>query len=248
MFNFKGKTILVTGGAQGIGKETARGIVEGGGHAVILDINEAVGLATAEELGNASFYKIDLGDCDNIRSVISTILNDFDRVHGLINVGGVISKLPFQEISDAEWERTIRINLTGTFTTCSAIYPYFIEKKGGRIVNVSSVAGKIGGGLLGTAAYASSKAGVNGLTKAIAKEGGKYGISCNAVCPSFTHTAMTKSLSEDAQKNAKVIGMIPLGRAAEPVEIAQMILFFASDAASFVNGEIGDCDGGIVLD
>lgn len=248
MFDFKGKTILVTGGAQGIGKETVKGIVQGGGHAVILDINEEVGIETKKEVGNTSFYKIDLGDPENIRTVMAKVLKDFDRVDGLINVGGVISKLPFQDISDAEWERTIRINLTGTFTTCSAIYPYFIEKKGGRIVNVSSVAGKIGGGLLGTAAYASSKAGVNGLTKAIAKEGGKYGISCNAVCPSFTHTSMTKSLSDDPEKNAKVIGMIPLGRAAEPVEIAQMILFFASDAASFVNGEIGDCDGGIVLD
>lgn len=248
MFDFSGKTVLVTGGAQGIGKETVKGVVAGGGHAVILDINEEVGKATAAEVGNCSFYKIDLGNSENIRAVMAQVLADFDRVDVLINVGGVISKAPFEEISDAEWERTLRINLTGTFTTCSAIYPYFKEKKGGRIVNVSSVAGKIGGGLLGTAAYASSKAGVNGLTKAIAKEGGKYGISCNAVCPSFTMTSMTKTLAEDAEKSAKVIGMIPLGRAAQPVEIAQMILFFASDAASFVNGEIGDCDGGIVLD
>nr|WP_276872071.1 SDR family NAD(P)-dependent oxidoreductase [Fournierella massiliensis] len=248
MFDFSGKTVLVTGGAQGIGKETVKGVVEGGGHAVILDINEEVGKATAAEVGNCSFYKIDLGSSENIRAVMAQVLADFDRVDVLINVGGVISKAPFEEISDAEWERTLRINLTGTFTTCSAIYPYFKEKKGGRIVNVSSVAGKIGGGLLGTAAYASSKAGVNGLTKAIAKEGGKYGISCNAVCPSFTMTSMTRTLAEDAEKSAKVIGMIPLGRAAQPVEIAQMILFFASDAASFVNGEIGDCDGGIVLD
>lgn len=248
MFDFSGKTVLVTGGAQGIGKETVKGVVAGGGHAVILDINEEVGKATAAEVGNCSFYKIDLGSSENIRAIMAQVLADFDRVDVLINVGGVISKAPFEEISDAEWERTLRINLTGTFTTCSAIYPYFKEKKGGRIVNVSSVAGKIGGGLLGTAAYASSKAGVNGLTKAIAKEGGKYGISCNAVCPSFTMTSMTRTLAEDAEKSAKVIGMIPLGRAAQPVEIAQMILFFASDAASFVNGEIGDCDGGIVLD
>ena len=234
MFDFTGKTVLVTGGAQGIGKEIVRGVVNGGGHAVILDLNEEKAKATAAELGNCSVYKIDLGDKDNIRAVMAKILGDFERVDVLINCGGVISKVPFQELTDEEWERTLRINLTGTFTTCSAIYPYFIEK--------------IGGGLLGTAAYATSKAGVNGLTKAIAKEGGKYGISCNAVCPSFTVTPMTQSLSEDAEKSAKVIGMIPLGRAADPSEPAQMILFFASEAASFVNGEIGDCDGGIVLD
>ena len=229
MFDFSGKTVLVTGGAQGIGKEVVRGVVAGGGHGVILDLNEEKARQTAGELGNCSAYRIDLVDA-------------------LVNCGGVVSTLPFQQITDAEWERTLRINLTGTFTMCSAIYPYFMEKKGGRIVNVSSVAGKIGGGLLGTAAYASSKAGVNGLTKAIAKEGGKYGISCNAVCPSFTKTAMTKGLSEDPEKEAKVLSIIPLGRAADPSEPAQMILFFASEAASFVNGEIGDCDGGIVLD
>lgn len=249
MFDFTNKTIIVTGAAQGIGKETAKGIIAGQGKVIICDLNEEKGQATAKEFGpQALFYKMDLGDAKNIREVMNKILAENENVTGLINCAGVISKKPFQEITDEEWERTIRINLTGTFTTCSAIFPYFVEKGQGRITNVSSVAGKIGGGLLGTAAYASSKAGVNGLTKAIAKEGGKYHINCNAVCPSFTHTPMTKSLSDDPEKNAKVIGMIPLGRAAEPVEIAQMILFFASDAASFVNGEIGDCDGGIVLD
>lgn len=140
--------------------------------------------------------------------------------------------------------RTIKINLTGPYNTVHAIWQHFKANGGGRIVNVSSVAGKIGGGLLGTVAYASSKAGLNGFTKVIAKEGGKDGIATNAVAPSFTHTSMTTSLVEDPDKNAKVIGMIPLGRAAEPVEIAQMILFFGCDAASFITGEIGDCDGG----
>ena len=151
MFDFTGKTVLVTGGAQGIGKEVVRGVVNGGGHAVILDLNEEKAKATAEELGNCSVYKIDLGDKDNIRAVMAKVLGDFERVDVLINCGGVVSTVPFQEVTDAEWDRTLRINLTGTFTTCSAIYPYFIEKKGGRIVNVSSVAGKIGGGLLGKA-------------------------------------------------------------------------------------------------
>lgn len=130
MFDFSGKTVLVTGGAQGIGKETVKGVVAGGGHAVILDINEEVGKATAAEVGNCSFYKIDLGSSENIRAVMAQVLADFDRVDVLINVGGVISKAPFEEISDAEWERTLRINLTGTFTTCSAIYPLLQGEEG----------------------------------------------------------------------------------------------------------------------
>lgn len=245
-WDFNGKTVMITGAAQGIGYEVAKGVVEGGGHAIILDLNLEKAQAAADQLGNASAYKIDCGDSANIREVVAQVLKDFPKVDVEINVAGIISRPPFQDVSDEEWEKVIRINLTGVFTMCSAIYPYFMKNGGGRIVNVSSVAGKIGGGLMGTSAYASSKAGVIGLTKAIAKEGGKYGISCNAVCPSLTKTPMTSALTEDMNK--RIISMIPLGRAADPSEPAQMILFFASDAASFVNGEIGDCDGGIVLD
>ena len=248
-FDFTGKTAIVTGGTRGIGAEICKGIVEGGGHVVVIGLNEQRGREFVASLGEGNrYYRLDVGDSVAVRSTVARILDEVPGVNILINDAGVISAKPFEQVDDAEWKRTIDVNLTGTFTMCSAIFPYFKEHGGGRIVNVSSVAGKIGGGLLGTAAYASSKAGVNGLTKAIAKEGGKYGISCNAVCPSFTLTSMTTALSEDPVKHDKVISIIPLGRAAEPFEPAQMVLFFASDLASFVNGEVGDCDGGIVMD
>ncbi|SFG32162.1 SDR family NAD(P)-dependent oxidoreductase [Sporolactobacillus nakayamae] len=246
---FTDEIAIVTGGAQGIGKEVVKGIISGGGQAIIVDINEAVAKQTVAELGDqVSFYKMDLSNPENIREVISAILKNHKKIDILVNCAGIVSTKKFEDLGDAEWQKVIQINLTGTFTTIHALFPHFKENQGGKIVNVSSVAGKIGGGLLGTAAYASSKAGVNGLTKAVAKEGGKYNIHCNAVCPSYTNTTMTTALSEDADKKKKVISMIPLGRRAEPVEIAQMILFFASNLASFVNGEIGDVDGGIVLD
>lgn len=247
--NFENETAIVTGGAQGIGKEVVKGIINGGGKAIIVDINEKVANETVKELGESvSFYKMDLGDTDNIRTVMSTIIKENKKIDILVNSGGIVSTKQFQDVSQEEWNRVLSINLTGTFATCQSVYDHYIENKSGRIVNVSSVAGKIGGGLLGTSAYATSKAGVNGLTKSIAKEGGKYGIRCNAVCPSYTNTAMTNDLKSNKELEAKVLNMIPLGRRAEPSEIAQMILFFASKASSFVNGEIGDCDGGIVLD
>lgn len=249
IYDYQGKNVIVTGGAKGIGKEVVKGIVNGGGKVALLDIDDAAAQATAAELnGKVKAYHVDQGNRNEVNEQFSKIIGDFGRIHALINVAGIISAKSFDDLPPEEWDRTIKINLTGPYNTVHAIWQHFKDNDSGRIVNVSSVAGKIGGGLLGTVAYASSKAGLNGFTKAIAKEGGKYGISANAVAPSFTHTSMTTSLSEDPEKNAKVIGMIPLGRAAEPVEIAQMILFFGCDEASFITGEIGDCDGGIVMD
>ncbi len=247
VFDFTDKTAIVTGGTQGIGLEISRGIVAGGGHVVLIARSKDKGEAALAELGEGNhFYQLDVSDAEHARETVEQIFAEVPGVNTLINCAGVISTKKFDEIDDAEWRRTIDINLNGVFTMMSAVYPHFKEAKGGTIVNVSSVAGKIGGGLLGTAAYASSKAGVNGLTKAVAKEGGKFGIRCNAVCPSLTLTDMTSILSDENSK--RIIAGIPLGRAAQASEPAQMVLFFASDAASFVNGEIGDCDGGIVLD
>ena len=215
-FDFTGKTAIVTGGTQGIGLEIAKGIVEGGGHVVLLARHEEKGKEALDKLGDegSRFYKLDVSDSARARETVDKIFEEVPGVNILINCAGVISTKKFDEIDDAEWRRTIDIN--------------------------------IGGGLLGTAAYASSKAGVNGLTKAVAKEGGKFGIRTNAVCPSLTLTDMTSILSDENSK--RIIAGIPLGRAAQASEPAQMVLFFASDAASFVNGEIGDCDGDIVLD
>ncbi|MDL2218449.1 SDR family oxidoreductase [Christensenellaceae bacterium OttesenSCG-928-M15] len=248
-FDFTGKNIIVSGGAMGIGRAVVEGVVHGGGSAIIVDINLDAAKKTASELGDrVSAYKMDLGNPAEIREVIAKIISDKGRVHGVVNNGGMLSKCTFEELSQEEWEKVIQVNLTGCFTVISALFPHMRESGGGRIVNVSSVASKVGGGLLGTAAYASSKAGINGLTKAIAKEGGKYGIYCNVVCPAYTRTAMTSTLQEDKAKEANTLNAIPLRRSADPSEIANMILFFMSDLASFVTGEIGDCDGGLTLD
>ena len=247
--DFLGKTAIVTGGANGIGKAIVQGIINGGGTAVIADINEDAARATRQELGDAArFYKLDISDPGMVRSTIKTIVDDLKRVDILVNCAGIVSTKAFQDISDAEWEKVLRINLTGTFATCSALFGHMKDNGGGSIVNIASVAAKVGGGLLGTAAYASSKAGVIGLTKSIAREGGPFNIRCNAVCPSYTQTAMTQAITDDAAYTERVLRAIPLGRRAEPQEIANMVLFLASDLASFVTGEISDVDGGLTRD
>lgn len=247
--DFSGKNVIVTGGAAGIGRAVAEGIVAGGGTVIITDINmEAADKAKRELDASVCVCQMDIGDARQTRAAIAGIIKKSGRIHAAVNCAGIISTKKFGELGQEEWERVIRVNLTGAYTVTSALFSHMADNGGGRIVNVSSVAGKIGGGLLGTAAYAASKAGINGLTKAVAREGGPFGICCNAVCPSYTNTDMTKTLSEDPVRNQIVINAIPLRRRAEPQEIANMILFFASDLASFVNGEIGDVDGGLTMD
>lgn len=248
-YDYDGKNVIVTGGTSGIGKEVVKGIVDGGGRVALIGHQLASATAAARKLGPAvQPYAFDLSQRNIVNDTFQQIFKDFGHIDALINVAGIISTKPFDKLTPAEWDHTLQVNLTGPFNTVHAIWEHFKAHGGGRIVNVSSVAGKIGGGLLGTAAYATSKAGLNGFTKAIAKEGAPYGIYANAVCPSFTHTKMTTALEKDRTKNQKVLSMIPLGRGAQPSEIAQMILFFGCDAASFITGEIGDCDGGIVMD
>lgn len=246
--DFTNKNVIITGGASGIGKAVTTGIVAGGGHAIIVDLNLEAARNVCKELGeeNATAYQVNMGDSENIRTVFGKILEDFGQVHCLINNAGIVSTAPFDEVTQAEWDRVISINLTGVYTAISVMYPAMKAAGYGRIVNVASVAAKRGGGLLGTSAYAASKAGVIGLTKAVAREGAPYGVACNGVCPSLTMTPMTGNLGEE--KLQKIISTIPMGRGAQPQEIANMILFYASDLSSFATGEISDVDGGVTMD
>ncbi len=246
--DFTGKKVIVTGGANGIGKAIAEGVVKAGGFVIIADLNETAAEKVRAELGeeNAAVYKVDLGNSSEIREVFSRILEEQGQIHVLVNNAGIVSTVPFEEISQEEWDRIVAINLTGVYAALQVVYPAMKEAGYGRIVNTASVAGKIGGGLLGTSAYAATKSGVIGLSKAIAKAGAKYGIACNAVCPSLTKTSMTANMGEEKYK--RIVSGIPMGRPADPSEVANVILFYASDLASFVTGEVADVDGGITMD
>ena len=246
--DFTGKKVIVTGGANGIGKAIAEGVVKAGGFVIIADLNETAAEKVRAELGeeNAAVYKVDLGNSSEIREVFSRILEEQGQIHVLVNNAGIVSTVPFEEISQEEWDRIVAINLTGVYAALQVGYPAMKIAGYGRIVNTASVAGKIGGGLLGTSAYAATKSGVIGLSKAIAKEGAKYGIACNAVCPSLTKTSMTANMGEEKYK--RIVSGIPMGRPADPSEVANVILFYASDLASFVTGEVADVDGGITMD
>ena len=234
--DFSNKNVIVTGGASGIGKAVVQGIVAGGGHAVIFDINEESEKKVQEELGKdkVSIYKVNLMDTEEISSTVEKVYEDLGNVDVIINNAGIVSTKPFEEIDQKEWDKVIAINLTSVYAMTHAVFAKMKAAGKGRIVNIASVAAKRGGGLLGTSAYA------------VAREGAAYGVACNAVCPSYTLTPMT-ALMDDAKKE-KILSTIPLKRGADPKEIANVILFYASDLASFVTGEISDVDGGVTMD
>jgi len=245
--DFNGKNIIVTGGASGIGKAISAACARLGGAVLVADINLPLAEETCRELGNgARSYRVDMSDAGSIRAAAAQMIRDAGRIHVLVNCAGISSTAPFEELTQANWDRTIAINLTGVFAMTHELFPHMREMGGGRIVNIASVAAKLGGGLLGTSAYAAAKAGVIGLTKAIAREGAPHNIACNALCPSLTRTPMTEKMPKEQWD--RIVATIPLKRAAEPEEIANVACFLASDDASFVTGEIAVADGGVCKD
>ena len=247
-FDFSGKNYIITGAAGSIGRAIAETVVACGGRVCAIDIDEKTLREMAASLPDALFcYRVmDLSSPDAIRAGFAEIIREFGQLHGLVNCAGVLSTTVFEEITQAEWDRTLAINLTGVFAAIQAVYPHMKANRYGRIVNVSSVAGKVGGGLMGRGAYATSKAGLNGLTKVVAKEGGPYNVCCNGVCPGWTDSRMINHLVEENYDRLR--GMVALRRPATALEAAYPAVFYLSDLAGFVNGEISDVDGGLTFD
>ena len=243
--SFENKTGIITGAARGIGKAIAAQFVNMGGRAVIVDVNEEQAKETAQELGNAVAYAVDLGDTDAVKTVFNQIIADMGKVDVLINNAGIVNTTEFGELTLEEWDKVLAVDLTAPFLTCQILFNHMKDNGGGRIVNIASVAGKVGGGFLGTAAYGAAKAGLISLTKSVAKAGSAYNVYCNSLCPSYTKTPMVTILQ--GEKEAKVLDQINLHRPASPDEMANSILFLASDAASFVQGENLNCDGGLLM-
>lgn len=245
--SFAGKTAIITGGTQGIGFATAKILTAMGGRAIVIGRGVAKGEAAAAELGNAKFYSIDLGDCDNLVKAFEQIIADEGKIDVLINNAGIVNTDDFDKLAKEDWDKIINVDLNSVFLCTQTVFKHMAENGGGRIVNVASIAGKVGGGYLGTAAYATAKAGVISLTKAVAKAGSPKNIYCNSVCPAYTKTPLVADRLVGAKLDAILAGT-PLHRGADPEEVANAILFLASDAASYIQGENINCVGGLLMD
>ena len=240
---------LVTGAAQGMGEAIALALAEEGATVIAADINFQKVKNVAErlkELTPRSFaVKVDVCRAKDLDKVVRIALERLGRIDILINNAGVCPRTPFADISEKEWDRVLATNLKSVFLLSQKVLGHMKKKRYGRIINIASGAGKIGGVQVG-AHYSASKAAIICLTKTLALHGAKYGINVNAVCPGVIGTEMTYAISKEQIKKYEQV--IPLGRIGSAADVANAVVFLASDAASYITGEITDVNGGFIMD
>lgn len=245
-----GQVAVVTGAARGIGFAIAQALGQCSARVAIADLDGAAASAAAGQLCklgiDAIGVAVDVADEGQVQAMVETIERALGGIDILVNNAGIVSTGPLLDVSAAEWNRVLAIDLTSVFFCAKAVLPGMMARRAGRIINIASVAGKRGGGLLGNSCYAAAKGGVIALTKGLAREAGPFNITANAITPALTDTEMTRALAPEAR--ARVLADMPLGRAGSPRDIAAAVCFLASDAASFVTGEIMDVDGGYMRD
>jgi 3-oxoacyl-[acyl-carrier protein] reductase len=244
--DLKDKVAIVTGGAQGIGKAIAVKLAGAGASVAVVDINLEQAAATAEEIKalgvRAIALRVDVADHAAVVAVVKEVIEQLGRVDVLVNNAGITRDNLLLRMKPEDFDLVLAINLKGTFNFTSAILPSMVKQRSGRIVNVASIMGLVGNA--GQANYSASKAGVIGLTRSTAKEVASRGITVNAVAPGFIETAMTQKLSEAAR--AEILKRVPLGSVGQPEDVANGVLFLASDLARYVTGHVLVIDGGMI--
>jgi 3-oxoacyl-[acyl-carrier protein] reductase len=241
------RTALITGASRGIGKVCARVLASSGCRIVAAARNLEKLEETAREIqasgGEAHAIEMDMGSEQSISSAIGSVLNHIGHIDILVNNAGITKDGLAVRMKAADWEQVISTNLTGAFYAIQQVLPRMMRERWGRIVNISSVVGESGNA--GQANYAASKAGLIGLTKALAQEIGSRNITVNAVAPGYIETDMTRGLSQELKD--KMIAQTPLRRMGTAEDVAHAVKFLASDEASFITGHVLDVNGGMYM-
>ncbi len=239
---FEGKTAIVTGAARGIGKAIAERLAREGGQVMIADIDTVTAEATAAQIGSAAIaQRLDVTKPESWDEAVQRAISTWGKIDILVNNAGIAGRsAPAWELSVAEWQQVIDIDLTGVFLGCRAVVPRMLERGYGRIVNIASIAGKEGNP--NAVPYSAAKAGVIGLTKALAKEVATKGIIVNAITPAVIETEILQQVSEEHIRY--MTSRIPMGRVGQPHEVAAMACFLCSDEVTFSTGAVFDLSGG----
>lgn len=244
-----GRTALVTGAGRGMGREVAIALSARGARVVVNDTNAEDAERTAADLRSAGAEAIairaDVTRADEVRNMAAQALKKFGAVHILVNNAGILRPTRFLDIPEAEWDLVVDVSLKGTFLCSQAVLPSMQAAGWGRIVNFSSTAGK-SVSTLGGAHYTAAKAAVLGLTRAIAKEFARHGITANAVCPGLIDTEMVRS-SVSEERCRAYAGGFPIPRLGRPEEVAELVAFLCSDRAAYITGAALDINGGDLM-
>ena len=244
----KGKVALVTGAGQGIGEAVAKVLAEQGVHVAIADVNldkaESVASAIRAFNDDAQAFKLDVRNYLAVKAAVDQLYTQSKRIDILVNNAGILYSTPIEKLTPEEWQAVIDVNLNGVFYCSLAVFPIMKQQKNGRIVNVASSAGRSTSDL-GGAHYTASKAGVLGITRHFAKEGGPE-IRVNAVCPGLIKTPMSARYSTPNQLE-NIRKHLPLKRLGEPKDVAELVAFLVSDNASYITGECIEIDGGELM-
>jgi 3-oxoacyl-[acyl-carrier protein] reductase len=245
----KDRVAIVTGGARGIGEAIASTFLREGAKVAIIDSDiERLEILKKElDRGNkvAVIISCDITKTSEVNEMVDRVYRTWGRIDILVNNAGIIRRGTIDTVTEEDWDRVIEVNLKGTFNCCKAVAGIMKQQGYAKIVNVSSIAGKMGD-ITSAPGYGPSKAGIDALTKTLARQLAQYGINVNAVSPHAIETEMSAQWSEERRK--EIIASIPLGRLGKPEDVAAAVLFLVSDEASFITGEILDVNGGALMD